>query len=278
MRVKRNLRAWIDEAIIKLLHIRLLDRIIGYLAYQRRRMTRRRVEALLEAKGSYPDEVVRGPFRGMRLPGKAHYIDCRFEKVVGAYEHELFEIVAGLPSASPPFDDVVVIGAADGFYAVGLALLLPDARIWAYERDVLRGEMLEKVSSENGVSERVRLMGDCSNEKLNTELPTGHALIFCDVDGYENTLLDPVSVPNLRASTMVVETHDCFVPGISNELKHRFSGSHSIQEIHMCGPDFGTLPELTDLKLNEVESLVGSDRPTLQTWLVLLPKIRVPHH
>ncbi len=270
--MKRRLRRLLDEGIIALIGIRFFDRMAGYIAYQRRRKTRRVLERRLTERGLYPDEVIRGPFCGMKLPDKSNYVECRFEKVVGAYEHELFETITGLPAITPGFDDVFVIGAADGYYAVGLALLLPEARIWAFERDAFRSGMLETIASVNGVRDRIRLRGDCNPDSLNEVLSDGRSLIVCDVDGYETVLLDLPAVPLLRFATLVVETHDCFVPGVSDELKQRFSGSHSICEIHMAGPDFGEFPELAGLKMHEVESLVGSDRPSLQTWLVMVPK------
>jgi hypothetical protein len=134
--------------------------------------------------------------------------------------------------------------------------------------------MLETVASINGVWERIHLKGDCSPRSLNETLPAARSLIVCDVDGYEAELLDPVAVSNLRFATLIVETHDCFVPGVSETLQRRFSATHSIREIHMAGPDFATLPELAGLKMHEVESLVGSDRATLQTWLWMEPLVR----
>lgn len=271
--MKRTLRALLDEVIIKLLQVRWLDRFVGYLAYQRRRMTRRRVESRLEENGNYPDEVVRGPFCGMRFPGKSDYIDCRFEKVFGAYEHELFDVLGSLSSTTPAFDEVVVIGAADGFYAVGLALILPDVRIQAFERDAFRSRMLEKVASVNDVRDRIHLHGDCSPDILSRVLRECRSLVVCDVDGYETELMDPERIPELLSATLLIETHDCFVPGVCGLLKERFSDSHLIREIHMSGPDFSDRPELVGLKMHEVEALVGSDRPMLQTWLQMWPKI-----
>jgi len=57
--MERRLRGILDEGIIALLRYRPFDRIVGYLAYSRRRRTRRVVESRLAAEGRYPDEVVR---------------------------------------------------------------------------------------------------------------------------------------------------------------------------------------------------------------------------
>lgn len=268
----QKMRGLLDCVIGTMLKIQLFDRMAGYLEYQRRRKTRRAVEQRLDAQGLYPDEVLRGPFRGMKLPAKSEFFDCRFEKVFGTYEHELFEVLDTFPDRMPRGTDVFVVGAADGFYAVGIALTLPGSKIHAYERETGRREMLEKIARLNCTESRTIVMGECTPESLNETLPTALSLVICDVDGYESDLFDPELVPNLRLATLLVETHDCFVPGVSDCLKKRFSESHSIHEIHMAGPDFRFLPVLVNLKMHEVESLVGSDRPMLQTWLFMIPR------
>lgn len=266
-----TLRQLLDKCVLRLLRSRFFDRVVGYLSYQRRRKTRREVEQRLRLQGGYPCEVLRGPFKGMRLPDPDCYIDSRFEKVFGAYEHELFPVIAGLTAESPQLNQVIVLGASDGFYAVGLARLLPQASVIAFETRATKREVLAAAADLNGVSERVTLQGMATPDSLQTFLRQGYGLVFCDVDGYEKELLDPQQAPELRHTCILVETHDCFVPGIAELLKNRFTSSHTIKEIHMSGPDFKGLPELAGLRMHEVEALVGSERPMLQTWLWMTP-------
>jgi len=94
-----------------------------------------------------------------------------------------------------------------------------------------------------------------------------------DVDGYEKPLLDPHVVPWLVAATLLVETHDCFVPGITELLKKRFLETHDIQEIAMSGPDYATIPALKGLTMHQLDAMVGSERPALQSWLWMRPKV-----
>jgi len=58
------------------------------------------------------------------------------------------------------------------------------------------------------------------------------ALVLCDVEGYEQVLLDPVKIHELTRSHILVEVHDFLVPGVSWTLRSRFSKSHGIVEIH----------------------------------------------
>ncbi|MCB1079075.1 MAG: hypothetical protein KDM64_14735, partial [Verrucomicrobiae bacterium] len=192
------------------------DRMIRFLAWQRRRVIRQRVEARLVAEGAYPNEVVAGPFAGMKLPGKNHYVDARFEKTFGAYEQELFPALFRLAADPGRFRSLINIGAADGFFAVGLARSFPAASVLAFEMQEAKQATLREVARLNEVETRLELRGRCSIEDLNQLNPALPALVVCDVDGFEEILLDPEKCPVLKGVDLLIETHDCYVDGITS--------------------------------------------------------------
>ncbi len=51
------------------------------------------------------------------------------------------------------------------------------------------------------------------------------AAFISDCEGYEAELFGPGGLPHLRSATLVVEPHDCFVPGVSDELRAAFTRS-----------------------------------------------------
>ena len=55
--------------------------------------------------------------------------------------------------------------------------------------------------------------------------------LFCDIEGFEKILLDPIKVPNLKYVDLLIEAHDCFVPNITEELIERFYLTHTIRII-----------------------------------------------
>src|SRR4051794_35375378 len=74
--------------------------------------------------------ILSGPFAGMRYLTDS--VGSVLEaKLLGTYEKELHGIVSSL--ARKCFDLVIDIGAAEGYYAVGLARSMPSARIIAFE-------------------------------------------------------------------------------------------------------------------------------------------------
>lgn len=266
-----SLRSFFDSAVMRLLEHPVADRIAGYIAWQRRRKTRRRVEDALRAADRYPNAVQSGPFIGMLLPPPPAFIDARFEKTFGAYEHELFPVVQSLAAQPHAFASIINVGAADGFYTVGLARLFPDARLIAYEPNTVKTPVLLEMADLNRVRHRIELHGACTPEILRDLAPSGPSLVIVDVDGYEKEVLDPSRVPWLGQATLLIETHDCLVAGVTALLKERFAATHRITETSMSGPDLGTIPALAGLTMHQIDALVGSERPGLQTWLLLQP-------
>ena len=72
-----------------------------------------------------------GPFTGMKYP-KAEAAGSAFiPKLLGSYERELHPMIERLIAKG--YDDVIDVGCAEGYYATGMALRLPGARVHAYD-------------------------------------------------------------------------------------------------------------------------------------------------
>ena len=174
--------------------------------------------------------VASGPFQGMR------YVEASFgsafgAKLLGTYELELADIIRELSATS--FKAIIDLGAAEGYYAVGLARLLR-TKVIAFERDSGGRELLEQMSLKNDTACLVQIRGECATPLLRETLACagqGSTLIVCDIEGGENTLLDAEAVPELKRCHLLVELHDWEVSDIRSTLCGRFAGSHSIQTL-----------------------------------------------
>jgi hypothetical protein len=106
--------------------------------------------------------VVAGPFAGMK-----YVVDPAalvLPKLLGSYERELAGVVEECIGAAYPL--VVNAGAAEGYYAVGMARAHPRTRVIAFEADARRRELLEKIAALNGVNGRVDAAGACDRLAL----------------------------------------------------------------------------------------------------------------
>lgn len=235
-------------------------RPIGYLTQLARRRT-----------GSV---VLQGPFAGMRYiqvsQGSAY-----IPKLLGIYERELAHLVELLIARRPRL--LIDVGAAEGYYAVGLARRLPDAQVVAYEMEP-RGQLaLQEMVSLNGVAGRVQVLGKCEPKDLVSAIGTESSVaIICDVEGYEEKLLDPTVVSALARADIMVELHDFLVPEITETLKRRFAVTHEIQLVWQEPRTRSEFPWRTFgtalLPKSYLDWAVSEWRPVRMAWLWMTPK------
>ncbi|MDP9175834.1 MAG: hypothetical protein M3O30_18495 [Planctomycetota bacterium] len=218
--------------------------------------------------------VVTGPFAGLKYINNS-YGSCYVPKLLGIYERELHAEVEEACAAKPAL--IVDIGAAEGYYAVGLARRLPNARVLAFEMsDEGRSQIMEMVKI-NDCQNRIEIRGKCETADLQTALAGGGkgALVVCDCEGYENILLDPATVPALKQAMMLVELHDIFEPGTAERITERFAPTHDIQRIWSIPRDPSEYPyRSTYLRLlprRYMEFSVSEWRPAPMSWLWMKP-------
>ena len=95
---------------------------------------------------------------------------------------------------------------------------------------------------------------------------------MCDIEGAERELLDPEQYPALRRMDVIVELHDCLVPGLSQLIPERFAASHDITLVKQAGRA-KPLPPLFD-KLSQLDQLlaVWEWRSGPTPWAIMLAR------
>jgi hypothetical protein len=173
-----------------------------------------------------------GPFQNMKyaqrslLSGLIH-ASAYYPKLLGTYELEIASFIRRL--AASRVDRVVDVGAAEGYYAVGLALVT-NAQVVAFEAHGT-GALLA-LAALNGVAHRITAHTICDAAGLRAALDgASRVCVFMDIEGGESILLDPLVAPELSMARIIVEVHDCFIPGTTELLKRRFTTSHRIEEV-----------------------------------------------
>jgi hypothetical protein len=212
--------------------------------------------------------VQAGPFAGMRLPLETSWQDGdTLPKLVGCYEEELHEPLGAILRGG--IDTVVNIGCAEGYYAVGLALRLPEATVHAFDLDESAQAICRLAAAENGVADRLRVEGGCTPAILQALLARGgRPLVLCDCEGAETELLDPGAVPALGAADLVVECHDFLDRGITRTLIDRLSPTHRLALVTEGARDPNASPFLRGLGSLDRWLAVCEYRPETMHWLV----------
>ena len=247
-------------------------RFVRYPQIRKRRQVHRRILSRL----SRSQVVLQGPFSGMNYLPRAYYSEI-LPKLVGTYECELISAIETICQSS--CDCIVDIGAAEGYYAVGMALRNPSARIVAFELNSSGRFFLHRLAARNRVSNRVTIKGECTVESLRSAMADARRpALICDCEGAEDTLLRPDQVEPLARSLIIVETHDGLATaggvlrGITDRLHERFLPTHEIEVIASRPRSREELPHgcsvLTD---EEAVEALNEGRPWAQ-WLFLRPR------
>ena len=235
---------------------------------------RRRIEAAGNKVADVSNgRVLKGPFQGMKYIQES-VCSALPPKILGTYEMELHALIEAIVAGRPSC--IIDIGAAEGFYAVGLAMRLPNTRVIAFESDPHGRELLFQLASMNGVTGSIELQGSCSLEALEKSLatPFDRCVILCDAEGAEYELLDPSRVPMLARISLLVELHPWVHPDIKAILTSRFNASSTITTVE------SRLRATSDFPLNSEEAFSEQNRldcmnelrPCQMEWMWIKPK------
>ena len=213
-------------------------------------------------------KILSGPFAGME------YLDHAAEgallpRLIGCYESELHPHLLAL--AVEGLDEVVDVGCAEGYYAVGLARLMPRVMVHAFDIDPAARQACADLAAMNGVSDRVQIGEAFCGEDF-ARFENTRTLVFMDIEGNERTLLDPVRWPALRTLKIVVETHPGPSFAMTEEIAARFAPSHSVVRVDH-GPKKPVLPPVLK-SLGHLDQLLAAWEWRLYPtpWLVMRPR------
>jgi hypothetical protein len=212
--------SWIEDALQKTLaadggEVARMNAALRLLAKHRSLLIQ---NELIKTSGT---DVIGGPFKGMHYVAQAAE-GCFIPKLLGCYEQELHPFIATIGERG--YATILNIGSAEGYYAIGFKRLFPDLRVIARDSNPAAQEACIALASRNGVA--VETGGVFTHSDF--AALDGRTLVWCDIEGAEQDLLDPARAPALAAMDIVVELH----PGPSmpdvTQVPARFRDTHEI--------------------------------------------------
>ena len=224
-----------------------------------------------------PLEIQGGLFKGMRW-GMAATCGSLTPKLMGTYEQELQSKMGQFPV----FDLVIDVGAAEGWYAVGLLHRRMAQKVVAFEMSADgRENLLANVRRNNLPPDSIEIRGECTADGLQTmlrSLPTDsnfRLLIICDCEGFEGKLLDDDTLKFCANAYFTIETHNFYVPEVHERLAKSLAASHTVTDLRPVRRRQKNLPTTVPwlFRLPPVSRLLMAERrcPNI-AWLVAVPK------
>lgn len=169
--------------------------------------------------------VLEGPFKGMRYPDLNITEASFLPKIVGSYECQLHPTISEIINTD--YTDIIDVGSAEGYYAVGLAQKMPQTMVHAFDINTKDMDFCRNMAQLNQVN-NITFNHFCSPQTLLDFRAKGRLLVFCDAEGYELDLFTEEVIQNLANTDYLIELHDVINPLISPTLINRFRKTHQI--------------------------------------------------
>ncbi|MEM7508726.1 MAG: methyltransferase [Pseudomonadota bacterium] len=255
--------------------LRKIQRKLGALCTYVERQRRTGVSEDLKSKilrEQFQDLTVKnGIFAGLKYPDAEATGSALLPKLLGSYEVEVEPFFH--KARTKTYGHIIDIGCAEGYYAVGLARVFPDARVHAYDVDAGARAMCQRMAAANGIGERLSMGAFCEPKTLKEMALDAPALIVSDCEGYEEVLFDREMAVHLTMHDIVIECHDYKAPGMSDRIAASFSETHDVSEV-ISTPDYLKahdleLPQMAPYNAEIRTFMVEESRGFPQKWLFL---------
>jgi hypothetical protein len=211
-----------------------------------------------------------GPFTGMKILPKYCWGDGDTGgKLLGIYETEIYEEIEQIIKTEP--DLIINYGCAEGYYGIGMAIRLPKSRVVLFDITQQALDISKENAFANGVT-NIEYSMECNHEYLEKLLSSAdNPFIMMDCEGAEDLVLDLDKIPSLRKTRIIVELHDCIIPGITERMIQKFEDSHDLDGIPQGTRDLHIEP-LTNISDLDKLIIYNENRPCTMTWAVMTPK------
>ena len=176
-------------------------------AWRKETVAQRQERISLETYDLCEGKVTQGPFQGLQLNRNTWWGKSDLgAQCLGVYEKEILDLI----SAQEPFDTFLDIGAADGYYAVGLLHSKMAKKAICFEiseegqRAIKENWMINKNPGE------LEIYGEANEQSIASiasVLPE-KTLVLVDIEGCEFHLLSQKVISLLDKCTLVIEIHN----------------------------------------------------------------------
>src|SRR4051812_48618313 len=189
---------------------------------------RRRIELSQLLQKELNGTVAYGPFRGLKLSNDAWWGRTEIASILlGLYEKEILDSLLSAPSTHRTFID---LGAADGYYGIGVLIDDMFDVSHCYEISELGQSTIKANAELNNVAARVKIHGiakpDFYLDLKAKGVDLAKCVLLCDIEGAEFALLRDDFFAAFQGSVIFIEIHDFLVEdGSSKFLKLKQSAN-----------------------------------------------------
>ena len=216
-----------------------------------------------------------GPFKGLKISRETWWGSQDLGAMaLGLYEKEILDIINDFEENQ--FDTFIDIGAADGYYGVGMLNSKIVQKAICFEASEVGQKIIKKNFGLNGSPGQIEIFGSASNNSLKslTSVDFTKAIILIDIEGAELEIVDAEFLSQARGANIIIEVHnwvDQFAAKYEKMLRaiDRDFNVHVIEPVERPTKSMPILRSFSD----ENRALIASEgRPCLMRFILLKPK------
>ena len=193
----------------------------------------------------------------------------RASMLLGLYEQEILNSLKSIPKKYKVFID---LGAADGYYGVGVLVGKLFKKSYCYEISEIGRKSIKQNAILNNVSENIIIKGIAKNN-FYEDLPAedlNESVLFVDIEGGEFDLFDKNLFKKFKESIIFIELHDWTIKDGDEKLKKMINDSQdyfSITELTTSNRDLSVFSELDKMSDTDRWLICSESRKRRMTWL-----------
>jgi len=254
----------------------LLQRIDHMLFYDRRlqRVIKKGKQIVRTLSSNDDYKVLNGVFSGLKYPSLTISEAALVPKIIGSYEYQLQPWFRKIIETN--YTDIIDVGSAEGYYAVGLATKMPNTTVHCYdinEKDINFSKQMAEINNVRNMTWNTY----CDDKTLMNFQRKGKTLIICDCEGFELQLFTDQVIQHCKDVDMLIELHDVVNPIISSTLLSRFQSTHTFSVVNNSNVHYDGITGVETLSAKEKEFAMcehrgGLFKNTYMEWVFLTPK------
>lgn len=216
-----------------------------------------------------------GLFKGFKLSTSTWWAKReRGAMLLGLYEIEVLESLKKIP---PTYTTFIDLGAADGYYGVGVLVGNLFQNSICYEISELGRQTIKENASLNGVSNRIQIRGTADKDfyKGIDQNTLNNSVLLIDIEGAEFDLVHKETFAAFKNSVIIIELHEWNLADASMELeklKNDSQSTHVITEFRTSHRDPAAFSELKKYSDTDRWLICSEGRPEVMRWWRFDPK------
>ena len=219
-----------------------------------------------------------GPFEGMRIPKTSSWLyPHTAQMLLGIYETSVHDVL---------FDDrfssrktFIDIGAADGYYPIGLCLSGRMDEAIAFEISADSRGAIEQNAISNHQQAKISIYEEANLDTLadlRKKFGMDDAIVLVDIEGSEFKLLSKEVLFQLQGSVIIIEVHN-WIENFSSQYQAFLEDANcyfQVEKLIQRSIDLRKMDLISEFPDDNRYLIMSEGRPCLMRFLLLTPRIK----